>query len=100
MFRLVFDSRAQKEFGQLGTADQRQLQAKLRQRLVNPRVAADALSGMRDCYKIKLRSAGIRLIYCVEDDVLVLLVIAIGRRDSRKRDSYDVAAERLAERND
>ena len=95
MYRLVFDRRAKKEFDRLGTADRRQLQAKLRERLIEPRIASDALSGMQDCYKIKLRAAGVRLIYRVEDDVLVLLVVAVGRRDSRKRDAYDVAAERL-----
>lgn len=98
MYRLEFDHRAKKEFDRLSTADQRQLQIKLRERLANPRVAADALSGMRDCYKIKLRAAGIRLIYRVEDDIVVLLVISIGRRDSGKRDAYDVAVERLIKR--
>lgn len=36
---------------------------------------------MPDCYKIKLRQSGCRLVYRVEDDVMVILIIAIGRRD-------------------
>jgi mRNA interferase RelE/StbE len=36
---------------------------------------------MRDCYKIKLRSAGVRLVYQVRDGEIVLLVLAVGRRE-------------------
>jgi mRNA interferase RelE/StbE len=95
LYRLDFDYRAKKEFDKLGTADQRQLQKKLRERLVDPRVVADRLSDMPDCYKIKLRAAGVRLIYHVQDGVLVVFVVAIGKRDSTKDDSYDVASRRL-----
>lgn len=34
-----------------------------------------------DRYKIKLRSVGYRLVYEVRDEMLVVLVIAVGRRD-------------------
>ena len=95
LYRLDFDYRAKKEFDKLGTADQRQLQNKLRERLVNPRVATDRLSDLPDCYKIKLRAAGVRLIYRVQDAVLVVFVVSVGKRDSSKDDSYDVAARRL-----
>ena len=40
----------------------------------------DALHGLKDCYKIKLRGAGYRLVYRVEDERIVILVLAIGRR--------------------
>ena len=95
LYRLEFDYRAKREFDKLGTTDKRQLQKKLAERLVEPRIAADRLSGLPDCYKIKLRSAGVRLIYRVEDEVLVVFVISVGRRDSSKADSYDAAARRL-----
>jgi len=39
------------------------------------------LSGTKDRYKIKLRSVGYRLVYEVIDDRLVVLVIAIGKRE-------------------
>ena len=55
---------------------------------------------MPDCYKIKLRAAGVRLIYRVENDVLVVLVLAIGRRDSSKRDVYEVGMKRLQTHHD
>ncbi|WP_321161232.1 type II toxin-antitoxin system RelE family toxin [Verminephrobacter eiseniae] len=48
---------------------------------------------MPDCYKIKLRSTGLRLVYRVHDDSLVLLTIAVGTRD--KSAVYDAARLRL-----
>jgi mRNA interferase RelE/StbE len=37
---------------------------------------------MRDHYKIKLRDAGYRLVYRVEDAIVtVTVVVAVGRRD-------------------
>lgn len=95
MYKLDFDERAKKEFDRLGQTIKRRFRKKLGERLREPRVEADRLSDMPDCYKIKLRSDGYRMIYRVEDDVVVVLVIAIGKRDSSKRDVYDVAARRL-----
>lgn len=94
MYKLEFDPRAKKEFDRLSTPVKRQLQKKLAQRLIEPRVQADRLSSIADCYKIKLRSAGYRLIYRVEDQLIVVFVIAISARDSGKRDVYDLAAHR------
>ena len=51
------------------------------------------LSGMRDYYKIKLKSAGYRLVYQVEDEVLVVLVVAVGKREQSK--VYKAAAKRI-----
>lgn len=47
---------------------------------------------MADCYKIKLRQAGYRLIYRVDDDVVTVSVIAVGKRD--KLAVCDTAAPR------
>ena len=92
-YRLVFRSRAQKAFNNLDTAIQRQLAKKLTQRLSNPRVPAHALTNLPNCYRVKLRSAGYRAIYRVEDDRLVVLVIAIGQRE--RNDAYDIATDEL-----
>jgi mRNA interferase RelE/StbE len=36
-----------------------------------------------DCaYKIKLRSAGYRLVYEVDDQAIIVFVIAVGKRES------------------
>ena len=63
---------------QAGPGIRDQLRAKLKEWAGAPRVPKVALRGMRDCYKIKLRQSGCRLVYRVEEGVMV---IAIGRRD-------------------
>lgn len=60
-----------------------------------PRVPSAALSGMADCYKIKLRQAGYRLIYRVDDDVVTVSVIAVGKRD--KLAAYTTAGQRSSD---
>jgi mRNA interferase RelE/StbE len=35
---------------------------------------------MPDCYKIKLRAAGYRLVYQVEDKTVTVIVVAVGKR--------------------
>lgn len=54
---------------------------KLKERLEEPRLPSAKLSGHPDRYKIKLRSIGYRLVYEVQDHRLVVLVVAIGKRD-------------------
>lgn len=52
------------------------------ERLHNPRVPSARLSGHKDRYKIKLRDAGYhRLVYEVRDKVLVIVVVAVGKRE-------------------
>lgn len=46
-----------------------------------------------DCYKIKLRKQGYRLVYQVDDDVLVVLVLAVDKREDLA--AYRAAIERL-----
>ena len=48
---------------------------------------------MQDCYKIKLRTAGYRLVYRVEDDILYVTVIAVGKREHLK--VYETAHRRM-----
>lgn len=54
---------------------------KLKERLEEPRLPSAKLSGHPDRYKIKLRSVGYRLVYEVQDGRLVVLVVAVGKRD-------------------
>ena len=61
--------------------------------LVNPRVEANRLHSLPDCYKIKLRSSGYRLVYQVIDHEVVVFVVAVDRRD--REQAYRKAAERL-----
>ena len=62
-YKLEFLPSARKEWDKLGHTLRDQLKKKLAERLENPRVPADALHGMPDCYKIKLKSSGYRLVY-------------------------------------
>ena len=79
-YRLQFLPSAQKEWTKLGATIREQFKGKLAERLDVPRVPGDALRGMPNHYKIKLRQAGYRLVYRVEDDAAIT-VVAVGRRE-------------------
>ena len=54
----------------------------LQMRLDIPHVPGEALHGDIDgCYKIKSKKQGMRLVYGVEDDVFVVIVIAVDKRE-------------------
>lgn len=93
-YRLRFHHLALKEWKRLDPALRDQFKKKLAERLGNPRVASAALSGMPDCYKIKLRATGYRLVYRVEEDIVFVTVIAVGRRD--KSQVYGAARSRAS----
>jgi mRNA interferase RelE/StbE len=80
-YSLEFVESALKEWRKLAPAIREQLKSKLRERLENPRVPAARLHGLPDCYKIKLRTVGYRLVYQVDDRVVVVTVIVVGKRD-------------------
>ena len=80
-YRLRFLPSALKEWRKLDPPIQQQLKKKLQERLDHPHVPASRLRGFEAVYKIKLRSSGYRLVYQVKDDQLVVLVIAIAKRD-------------------
>lgn len=80
-YELEFVESALKEWRKLSADVRDQLKAKLVQRLETPRVPAARLHGLPDCYKIKLRTAGYRLVYQVHAKRVVVTVIAVGRRD-------------------
>ncbi|MDE9568871.1 type II toxin-antitoxin system RelE family toxin, partial [Xenorhabdus bovienii] len=64
----------------LGYTIREQLKKKLAERLKNPHVPASRLSGRTNRYKIKLKSSGYRLVYEINDNKVVLLVIVVGKR--------------------
>ncbi|MDT6921255.1 MULTISPECIES: type II toxin-antitoxin system RelE family toxin [Pseudomonas] len=79
-YELEFSEKAWKEWRKLGSELREQFKNKLVERLANPHVPAARLKGLSNAYKIKLRSAGYRLVYRVRDEVLVVTVIAVGKR--------------------
>lgn len=92
-YSLEFDARALKEWHKLGYTVREQLKKKLAEVLVNPRVEVNRLHSFPDCYKIKLRSSGYRLVYQVIDHEVVVFVVAVDQRD--REQAYRKAAERL-----
>jgi mRNA interferase RelE/StbE len=94
-YELVFDQRALKEFKKLGATIKQQFKNKLAQVLENPHIPANKLSGMVNCYKIKLRSAGYRLVYQVQDEQVVVFVVAVGKREGNE--AYGAANQRLGD---
>ncbi|MFT0518003.1 type II toxin-antitoxin system RelE family toxin [Pseudomonas faucium] len=92
-YSLEFDLRALKEWKKLGDTVRQQFKKKLAEILLNPRIEANRLHALPDCYKIKLRSSGYRLVYQVIDNEVVVFVVVVDRRE---RDQvYRKAAERL-----
>ena len=91
-YRLQFHELALKEWKKLGDTVREQFKKKLAERLENPRVPAAALSGLPDCYKIKLRASGYRLVYRVEDDKVIVTVLSVGKRDKLR--AYTNASNR------
>lgn len=92
-YSLQFHEIALKEWKKLDASIREQFKKKLAERLEHPRVPSSALSGMRDCYKIKLRSIGYRLVYKVDDGILFVTVISIGKRE--RLEVYRKALQRV-----
>ena len=80
-FELAFHPEALREWHRLDSSIRNQFKKKLAERLLEPHILSIRLRGSRDRYKIKLRAAGFRLVYEVRDQELLVLVIAVGKRD-------------------
>lgn len=81
IYALRFHLEAEKEWHKLDNSIRLQFLNVLEKRLQNPRVPSAKLHDAPDCYKIKLKSIGYRLVYQVIDDQVVVLVLAIGKRE-------------------
>lgn len=93
-YRLKFLPEALDEWNTLDGSVKEVLRKTLKKRLEQPRTPGAQLHGdLRNCYKIKLRKQGYRLVYSVEDDILIVLVLAIDKREDMA--AYRSAVERL-----
>jgi mRNA interferase RelE/StbE len=92
-YKLDFKKSALKEWQKLGSTIKEQLKKKLAERLENPHVPAAKLSGADNLYKIKLRQSGYRLVYQVEDNIITVVVLSIGKRE--RNDVYKSALGRI-----
>lgn len=91
-YELDFLEKALEEWNNLNPSIKQPLKKKLMKVLENPRVPKNKLSGHPNRYKIKLRSVGYRLVYEVIDDEIIVLVIAVGKRENNA--VYNIAGSR------
>ena len=92
-YSLEFHVQALKERKKLDGSIKAQFQKALAKRLQDPRVPSAKLRGeLQNAYKIKLKDVGYRSVYEVIDSRLVVIVIAVGRRDHD--DAYTSAVKR------
>jgi mRNA interferase RelE/StbE len=92
-YELEFHVLALKEWKKLDGSIKTQFLKTLTRRLQEPHVPSAKLRGdLQNTYKIKLRDVGYRLVYEVIDQRLVVVVIAIGRRDHDE--AYQIAVKR------
>lgn len=94
-YKLDFVPSALKEWKKLGATLKNQFLSKLTERLRNPHVPKDRLSKGKNLYKIKLRSSGYRLVYEVEDHIITVFVLSVGKRD--RNEVYKNALNRIQE---
>ena len=92
-YRIKFREDALKEWNRLDKVIQQQFAKKLKKCSDDPHIPSAKLRGMPDCYKIKLRSSGFRLVYQVVDDALIVAVVAVGKRE--RGDVYARASGRI-----
>jgi mRNA interferase RelE/StbE len=91
-YELAFLDVALKEWRKLDNQTREQFKAKLEERLLNPKIPSTRLHGQKERYKIKLRNAGFRLVYEVRDQQLIVLVVAVGKRE--RNEVYKAAEKR------
>jgi mRNA interferase RelE/StbE len=91
-YELAFLDEALKEWRRLDSVTREQFKAKLAERLQNPKIPSACMHGARERFKIKLRNAGYRLVYEVRDRELLVLVVAVGKRE--RNEVYRAAARR------
>ncbi|MCL6331391.1 type II toxin-antitoxin system mRNA interferase toxin, RelE/StbE family [Pectobacterium brasiliense] len=92
-YSVKFREDALKEWLKLDKTIQQQFAKKLKKCCENPHIPSAKLRGVKDCYKIKLRASGFRLVYEVIDDVLIIAVVAVGKRE--RSGVYHLASERM-----
>ena len=80
-YKLKFLPSARKQWNKLDHSIKEPLRKKLRAVLDNPQVPKNKLHGYEKLYKIKHRASGYRLVYEVENSILTVTVVMIGKRE-------------------
>lgn len=92
-YAVKFREDALKEWHKLDKIIRQQFAKKLKKCCENPHIPSAKLRGIKDCYKIKLRASGYRLVYQVIDNQLIIAIVAVGKRE--RSDVYALASERM-----
>ena len=96
-YRLQFVPSAWAEWQTLDGAVKETLRKLLKKRMDNPHVPGGELHGaLAGHYKNKLRKQGYRLVYGVQDDVLIVMVMAVDKREDSV--VYQSAMARVSEK--
>ena len=96
-YLLQFVPSAWAEWQKLDGSVKEPLRKLLKKRLDNPHVPGAALHGaLVGHYKIKLNKQGYRLVYGVQDDVLIVMVMAVDKREDSV--VYQAAMQRVSEK--
>lgn len=81
-YELAIHPDAEREWARLDESVRRRFKLKLqKERLLQPRVAKDALHGLPDVYKIKITTPQFRLAYHVNDAEHLVTLLAVSSRD-------------------
>ena len=80
-FELTFHPEALREWRTLTAGNGEQFKKEQAERLIEPRIPVSKPLSPRGPNKIKLRAAGFRLVYEVRDHEVLVLVVAVGKRE-------------------
>jgi len=80
-YSLKFHPDALDEWQKLSKSDRAYFKKKLAERLENPHVPKSRLSGGHNLYKVKRKRPPLRLTYHVDDKVLIVTALSMGKRD-------------------
>ncbi len=92
-YKIKFLPQAKKEWDKLDSSLKTIFKKQLKKVQTTPHIFVNSLRNLPNCYKIKLRSSGYRLVYEVEDETITVYIISIGKRD--KLDAYKKALKRV-----
>lgn len=96
VYRVLLTKESRKEWDKIDHSIQKLFRKKLSSIVLNPIVINNRLHGkLSNCYKIKFKRPGYRLVYEVRSQTIVLIVWAVDKRDDDK--VYDSAISRLRE---
>lgn len=94
VYKVLLTKESRKEWNNIDHSVKRLFKRKLSSLILNPIVENNRLRGkLSNCFKIKLKRAGYRLVYEVRSQTVVLVVWAVDKREDNK--VYDSAISRL-----